>query len=174
MNVRLPNESLDQYYARLREKSDREDMVMFVNACFAATSQYEFYSDGQEQSVSIDFLHQYVMANFRTLYARVLSTGINHFNQSLILFYLLRSGAPADPSRRLEEGRLIETALRRLPVNRVLNLIRLLKKHRVNNRRTRATIIKVSCKPPRSGVRLGQVSEQSSDGCDARPFEKRR
>jgi len=137
---RLSNETIDQYYARLGERSDQEDLVMFINACFAATDQNDYYTDRYQQSITIGFLHQYVMANFRCLYARVLAAGINHFNQALILFNLLQSGAPASTDERAEEGQLVFRTLQLLPANRVYRLFRQLQKRRVNNRRTRAVI----------------------------------
>ena len=140
MPERLPNETLDQFYARLGERSDQQDLVMFINACFAATNQNDYYTDRNQQSISISFLHQYVMANFRRLYGRVLVAGINHFNQALILFNLLDSGAPKLAEERVEEGRLIFRTLQQLPPNRVYRLFRQLQKGRVNNRRTRAII----------------------------------
>lgn len=125
---------------RLRERCEREDLVMFINACFAATRQNEFYTDLYQASVSIEFLHQYVLINYRRLYARTLAAGINHFNQLQIIFNLLQSGAPAELSQRSEEGALIAMALRRLPPNRVYALFARLQQNRVNNRRTRAVI----------------------------------
>ena len=113
---------------------------MFINACFAATNQNDYYTDRYQQSITIDFLHQYVMANFRRLYGRVLAAGINHFNQGLILFNLLKSGAPKSTEERVEEGQLIFKTLQQLPANRVYRLFRQLQKRRVNNRRTRAVI----------------------------------
>ena len=136
--TRLADESLDQYYDRLREKSDCEDLAMFINACFAATNQNDFYNDRFQQSLSLDFLHAYVLTNFRRLYAQVLAAGINHFNQSVIIFNLLRAGAPTDRARRSEEGELIWAALRSLPANRAFRLLCKLQQKRVNNRRTRA------------------------------------
>lgn len=137
---RREGETIDDYYERLREKSDREDIVMFVNTCFAATRQNEFYTHRYEQSVSIDFLHHYVMANFRRLYARSTAAGINHFNQAMIVFNLLATGAPVDAGQRAEEGELIASVLRGLPANRSYALISRLQKSRINNRRTRAVI----------------------------------
>lgn len=113
---------------------------MFINACFAATRQDEYYVDRYQQSVTIEFLHSYVQANYRRLYARAISAGINHFNQTLIVFNLLRAGAPTDLDQRAEEGELIRIALQGLPANRVFGLFKRLQKHRVNNRRTRAVI----------------------------------
>jgi len=133
-------ETLHEYYDRLREKSEREDLVMFVNTCFAATRQNEYYTDRYEVSVSIEFLHQYVMVNYRRLYARALAAGINHFNQAFIIVNLLASGAPTDPEQRSEEGELIAAALRSLPANRVFGLFKKLQQHRINNRRTRAVV----------------------------------
>ena len=139
-NSKRDNETLSDYYDRLREKSDREDLVMFINACFAATRQNEFYTDRFEQSVSIDFLHRYVMNNYRRIYARTIASGINDFNRAQIIANLLAGGAPADPQHRSEEGRLIANGLKRLPPNRVFKLFRELQSRRVNNRRTRAVI----------------------------------
>ena len=138
--TRRPSETLSDYYRRLGEKSDREDLVMFINACFAATRQNEFYTDRFEQTVSIEFLHLYVMANYREIYAKSLATGINHFNQCQIVLNLLNAGAPLDQEHKSEEGRLIAAALKRLPPNRVLGLFGQLKSRRINNRRTRAVI----------------------------------
>lgn len=81
---------------RLRDQCEREDLVMFINSCFAATRQNEYYTDRYLATVSIEFLHQYTLINYRLLYARTLAAGINHFNQLQILFNLLQSGAPAD------------------------------------------------------------------------------
>ncbi|TWT30644.1 hypothetical protein [Blastopirellula retiformator] len=126
--------------ALLREQCEREDLVMFVNACFAATGQTEYYSDQYSQSVSIDFLHQYVLVNYRLVYARALAAGVNHFNQMLIVRNLLRAGAPSDSVQRAEEGGLIAATLRQLPTHRVYKLFQRLATEGVNNRRTRAVI----------------------------------
>ena len=130
----------EDHYALLREKSEREDLVMFINACFAATGQSEYYTDGRSLSVSIAFLHQYVLANYRRVYSRVLAAGINHFNRAMIVRNLLHSGAPNDAEMRTEEGRLISATLRDLPANRVFALFQRLRADGVNNRRTRAVI----------------------------------
>lgn len=133
-------ESLNDEKTRLREQCEREDLVMFVNACFAATRQKEFYTDQYKTSVSIDFLHRYVLINYRLLYARTIAAGINHFNQTQIIFNLLQAGAPSDPSQRAEEGELIAAALRALPANRVYGLFSRIQQSRINNRRTRSVI----------------------------------
>ncbi|MCA9014939.1 MAG: hypothetical protein KDA77_06355 [Planctomycetaceae bacterium] len=125
---------------QLRERCEREDVIMFINSCFAATRQNEYYTDLYRTSVSIEFLHRYVLINYRLLYARTLAAGINHFNQQQIIFNLLEAGAPADAAQRTEEGALIATALRKLPANRVYALFTRLQQNRVNNRRTRAVI----------------------------------
>lgn len=113
---------------------------MFINACFAATRQNEYYTDRFEQSVSIDFLHQYVMTNYRRIYARTIASGINHFNQAQVIANLLASGAPDDPQQRTEEGELIAVGLKRLSANRVFKLFKELQSRRINNRRTRAVV----------------------------------
>lgn len=118
----------------------REDLVMFINACFACTRQNEFYGDSRGQAVSLLFLHDYILGNYRRLYARCLSAGINHLNRAEIVMRLLGSGADTPPDFRGEEGELIRSALRSLPPPRVLRLFAALRRSRINNRRTRATI----------------------------------
>jgi hypothetical protein len=120
------------------QRVEREDLLMFINACFACTGQREFYSDGFGQSVSIDFLHRYILGNYRMLYARTLACGVNDFNQSLIIQHLLQSGKDTAPTQRTEENALITQALASLPTHRALHLLERLAKLGVNNRRTRA------------------------------------
>lgn len=117
-----------------------EDLVLFINACFTCTGQREFYEDARQQDLSIDFLHGYILGNYRRLYALTLATGINHHNQALIIFNLLASGAPKHSAHKLEEANLVRLSLSELPINRVLKLFTRLKLERVNNRRTRAVI----------------------------------
>ena len=89
------------------EQVAREDLVMFVNACFSCTGQREFYNDARGQAVSIEFLHAYILGNYRRLYARTLAAGINHFNQAQIVLNLLATGKQTSPEDRREEGALI-------------------------------------------------------------------
>ena len=119
---------------------EREDIALFINAACACTGQTEFYGADREQRLSLDFLHAYVFGNYRRLYALCLFAGINHFNQALILERLLRAGAPADPALRAEENARITQALEQLPPQRVYRLFARLRRTKVNNRRTRATI----------------------------------
>lgn len=127
---------------RLTENTEnrvaREDLVMFINACFVCSGQREYYGAASEQRVSIRFLHLYILGNYRRLYARTLAAGINHFNQAQILTNLLATGRDTDPSCRVEENALITSALARLPVQRVYRIFGALQVQRVNNRRTRA------------------------------------
>ncbi|MEM7206087.1 MAG: hypothetical protein AAF628_37880 [Planctomycetota bacterium] len=125
---------------RAQKRVAREDLALFINACFACTNQAEHYSDARGQAVSIGFLHSYVLGNYRRLYARCLAAGINHFNQATIVSCLLRTGKDTPVDFAAEEGALIRAALRGLPPQRVLRLFRTLRRHRVNNRRTRAAI----------------------------------
>ncbi|MFO0939953.1 MAG: hypothetical protein U0930_04235 [Pirellulales bacterium] len=132
--------TLNERYALMRERSEREDVMMFLNACFAATNQSEFYVDQFTQSVSIDFLHRYVLANYRRIYARTLACGINHSNQQAIIVNLLAAGAPNNLAQREEEGKLIAKALRLLPANRAYQVLTRLTKRKINNRRTKAVV----------------------------------
>lgn len=117
-----------------------EDLVMFVNACFACSGQREFYSEANEQTVSIAFLHEYILGNYRRLYARTLAAGINHFNQAQIIVNLLATGRDLEPSSRKEEGALILSTLNNLPTHRAYRVLETLRDRRINNRRTRAII----------------------------------
>ena len=130
----------DRLYAAQVEASEREDLVMFINACFAATGQTEFYSSRQCGRVSIEFLHDYVLANYRTVYRRVLAAGVNDFNRTRIVMKLLAIGSPMHDADRTEEGQLISRTLRSLPANRVFSLFANLQKLKINNRRTRAVV----------------------------------
>jgi hypothetical protein len=122
-----------------RQCVEREDLVMFINACFACTGQREFYAHSGSR-VGIDFLHRYILGNYRRVYARTLAAGINHFNQAEVIFQLLALGAPADLADRAEEGALIFGALSRLPPQRAYRVLARLADARVNNRRCRALV----------------------------------
>jgi hypothetical protein len=117
-----------------------EDLVVFLNACFACSGQREFYSDGFQQTVSIVFLHDYIRGNYRRLYARSLAAGLNHFNQARIVLELLSSSRDLDPATRREEGLLCRAALAELPPQRAYRVLLGLRERGVNNRRTRAIV----------------------------------
>lgn len=116
----------------------REDLVMFINACLSCTGQREFYDDASGQKVSIDFLHQYILGNYRLLYARTLAAGINHFNQAQIILNLLATGKNTSPQNREEEGALIASTLQKLPPQRAWGVLQQLRQRKINNRRSRA------------------------------------
>jgi hypothetical protein len=116
----------------------REDLLLFVNACFACTGQREFYGDGRGQRVSLDFLHSYIAGNYRDLYAQVLALGVNHLNQALIVRNLLASGRELREASRARENALLTRTLHTLPSHRAMHLLEDLAKHGVNNRRARA------------------------------------
>ncbi|MBW4614543.1 MAG: hypothetical protein KME21_14965 [Desmonostoc vinosum HA7617-LM4] len=120
------------------EQVAREDLVMFINACLACTGQREFYDDAYGQRVSIDFLHDYILGNYRLLYARTLAAGVNHFNQAQIILKLLATGKDTLPEHRQEEGALIAHALNALPPQRAWGVLQQLRERRINNRRSRA------------------------------------
>ncbi len=116
------------------DRTNREDVVHFLNSAFACTGQREFYESAREQRVSIDFLHEYMLANYRPVYARALAAGVNHFNQSQIILRLLASGKHALPG----EGKLIARALAVMPPQRAWKTLHDLRTRGVNNRRARA------------------------------------
>ena len=117
-----------------------EDLVIFLNACFACTGQREFYSDGHQQTVSIAFLHDYIRGNYRRLYARALAAGVNHFNQGRIVLELLSHSRELGPDDRREEGQLCRAALNALPPQRAYRVLLGLRQRGVNNRRCRAIV----------------------------------
>ncbi|MCO5994247.1 hypothetical protein [Actinoallomurus rhizosphaericola] len=115
-----------------------EDVLLFVNAAITSTGQREFHSGADEQSLSLDFLHEYVLGNYRDLYAATLALDVNDHNAVLIARNLLVTAAEASAEQRRAEGRLIARRLALLPPQRVYGLFRRLRRARVNNRRTRA------------------------------------
>ncbi|MEU8999379.1 hypothetical protein ACGFSD_31275 [Streptomyces caniferus] len=117
-----------------------EDVLLFVNAAITSTGQHEFHSCAWGQRLSLDFLHDYVRVNYRSLYAASLALDINDHNAALIVRRLLETAREATPEERRVEGRLIAARLARLPAPRVYRLFRALRAARVNNRRTRALI----------------------------------
>lgn len=116
------------------ERVEREDIVHFLNACYCCTGQREFYESAHAQRVSIDFLHSYVLGNYRTIYARSLAAGINHFNQGRIILRLLASGRDAIPG----EGALMARALATMPPQRAWKILLDVRRSGINNRRARA------------------------------------
>src|SRR4051812_8121846 len=116
--------------ATAAERVTREDLVMFINACFACTGQREFYADAGGQRVSIDFLHDYILGNYRLLYARSLAAGVNHFSRATGLVRLLSTGREVHPAHRAEEGALISAALASLPVHRAYHALTALAERR--------------------------------------------
>ncbi|GAA4607836.1 hypothetical protein BJY16_006539 [Actinoplanes octamycinicus] len=117
-----------------------EDVIMFVNAAIASTAQREFHSGAGQQRMSLRFLHEYVLGNYRDLYAATLALDINHANAAMIVSNLLRTAREATGEQRVVEGRLIGARLRSLPPQRVYGLFDELRRLGVNNRRTRAIV----------------------------------
>ncbi|MEU6763802.1 hypothetical protein ABZ916_14920 [Streptomyces sp. NPDC046853] len=115
-----------------------EDVLLFVNAAITSTGQREFRSDADEQRLSLDFLHAYMLGNYRDLYAGVLALDINDHNAVLVIRRLLETSREASADQRRSEGRLIASRLAMLPPQRVYGLFGALRQAGVNNRRTRA------------------------------------
>ncbi|MFM9592207.1 hypothetical protein ACKI1J_09245 [Streptomyces scabiei] len=115
-----------------------DDVLLFVNAAITSTGQREFHSDAGEQRLSLDFLHAYMLGNYRDLYAGVLALDINDHNAALVIRHLLETTAEATADQRRSEGRLIACRLATLPPQRVYRLFDALRRAGVNNRRTRA------------------------------------
>ncbi|WP_233509839.1 hypothetical protein [Actinomadura craniellae] len=113
-------------------------MLLFVNAAITATGQREFHSTAREQRLSLDFLHAYLLGNYRDLYAATLALDINDHNAALMVRNLLATAAEATAAQRRTEGRLIARRLDLLPPQRVYRLFGELRRARTNNRRTRA------------------------------------
>lgn len=111
---------------------------MFVNAAIASTGQREFRSGAAVQRMSLEFLHEYVLGNYRDLYAAALALDINHHNAAKVVVNLLRTAGVATAAQRATEGRLIAARLRMLPPQRVYAAFAELRRLGINNRRTRA------------------------------------
>ncbi|MFO0559007.1 MAG: hypothetical protein U0269_13415 [Polyangiales bacterium] len=122
------------------ERIEREDLVLFINACLSATAQAEFYEDAKGQSLALDFLHEYVCHHYRPLYARTLAAGINDHARARIVEALVCEPSGASVEQRREEGALIEATLARLPPQRVYRLFESVCARRVSNRRARAIV----------------------------------
>ncbi|MFD1050074.1 hypothetical protein ACFQ1S_33370, partial [Kibdelosporangium lantanae] len=99
------------------------DMLMFVNATTTATGQREFRTDARAQRLSLDFLHEYMLGNYRDLYAAALALDINDHNVALIVHRLLATSRDATDEQRATESRLITKRLRALPPQRVYDLV---------------------------------------------------
>src|SRR5215471_17622787 len=92
-----------------------EDVLMFVNAAITSTGQREFHHDEGEQRLSLNFLHAYMLANYRELYAASLALNVNDHNAARIVRNLLRHAREVDVERRRAEGRLIARRLGLMP-----------------------------------------------------------
>ncbi|MCE6999048.1 hypothetical protein LZG04_30225 [Saccharothrix sp. S26] len=117
-----------------------DDVLMFINAATTSTAQREFHGGADDQRLSLDFLHDYVIGNYRDLYAAALALDINDHNAALIVRKLLETAGDATAGQRRVEGALIARRLRALPPQRVYDLFGALRRAKVNNRRTRAII----------------------------------
>ncbi len=112
----------------------REDLVTFLGAATTETGQDGFYAAAG--GVELDFLHEYVLVNYRELYAATLAASINDRNAGLVVANLLTQ--PGDPIARRSEGALIAARLRRMPPQRVWKLFEGLCRAGRGNRRLRA------------------------------------
>ncbi|MEU9024793.1 hypothetical protein [Actinomadura sp. NPDC048394] len=117
-----------------------EDALMFVNAAITSTGQREFHHAPGDQRLSLGFLHDYTLENYREVYAAALALDVNDHNAAIIIRNLLVRSADVDAERRRLEGRLIARRLELMPRQRVYRLFRELRRLKVNNRRTRAII----------------------------------
>ncbi len=129
---------MDAQWSKQVSQVERQDLVMFINACLSCTGQREFYNNNYGTGVSIDFLHDYILGNYRLLYARTLAAGINHFNRAQIILKLLATGRDTLPEHRQEEGALIAAALNELPPQRAWKVLAEIRRRGINNRRSRA------------------------------------
>ncbi|MGI5175972.1 hypothetical protein ACQEVZ_06530 [Dactylosporangium sp. CA-152071] len=124
----------------LAERVACEDVVMFVNAAVTSTGQREFHAGAAQQRLSLAFLHEYVLVNYRELYAATLALDVNDFNAGLVVLNLLRTAQEVPLPRWKLEGALIAARLRTLPPQRVYRILHTLRAEGINNRRTRAIV----------------------------------
>lgn len=122
----------------------REDLLLFINACFAATAQREFYDlpagAKAAHEDTLAFLHRYVCGNYRSLYARTLACGVNDYAKTRIVQTLLATGRETSPAFRTEENALIRAAVASLPPQRAYKLFAALRVANINNRRAIAVV----------------------------------
>ncbi|MBL8684454.1 MAG: hypothetical protein JNK05_35095 [Myxococcales bacterium] len=123
-----------------KDRIEREDLVLFINACLSATSQAEFYEDAKGQSLALDFLHEYVCRHYRPLYSRTLAAGINDHARARIVTELLCGADKVSKLERATEAKLVATTLARMPPQRVYRLFERVCERRVTNRRVRAVV----------------------------------
>lgn len=121
---------------------EREDVLLFLNCCLAATGQATFVHGAHAQQFGTAFVHAYMLHGYRRLYALCLAAGINAYNAAEIVFQLLRAPRAGTEvhARHPLENALITHALREMSPARVYRLFARLRAARVNNRRTRAVI----------------------------------
>ncbi|WP_280437962.1 hypothetical protein [Nocardia carnea] len=117
-----------------------EDVLLFANASITATGQREFHSGQRRQQLSLDFLHDYMLGNYRELYTAILALDINDHNAAAMILRLLATAGEASPEQRRTEGLMIARRLELLPAQRVYRLLRRIREAGINNRRTRAII----------------------------------
>lgn len=117
-----------------------EDALMFVNAAITSTGQREFQHYPGDQRLSLEFLHEYVLENYREVYAASLALDVNDHNAAIIVRNLLVRAGDVGIERRRYEGRLIARRLESMPQHRVYRVFGELRRRGVNNRRTRAII----------------------------------
>ncbi|MFD0855039.1 hypothetical protein ACFQ07_22550, partial [Actinomadura adrarensis] len=77
-----------------------EDVLMFVNAAITSTGQREFHHEEGGQRLSLDFLHSYMLANYRDMYTAALALNINDHNAALIVRNLLVEPPAVDDRER--------------------------------------------------------------------------
>ncbi|MEU8804109.1 MULTISPECIES: hypothetical protein [unclassified Spirillospora] len=117
-----------------------EDALMFVNAAITSTGQREFQHYPGDQRLSLEFLHEYMLENYREVYAAALALDVNDHNAAIIVRNLLVRAGDVEVGRRRYEGRLIARRLELMPQHRVYRVFGELRRRGVNNRRTRAII----------------------------------
>ncbi len=117
-----------------------EDVLMFVNAAVTSTGQREFHHDAGEQRLSLDFLHEYMLENYREVGGAALALDVNDHNAAIIIRNLLVRAGDVGVEERRREGLLIARRLELMPQQRVYRVFRELRRLGVNNRRTRAII----------------------------------
>lgn len=118
----------------------RQDLTLFLNGCRVCTGQAGFYQGARSKQVGLDFLHAYILGNYRSLYMRSLAGGLNTHNQASVIANLLERGAPDDPQERALEGALLAATLDQMPASHAWRALSQVARRGVNNRRARAII----------------------------------
>lgn len=123
--------------AKTTQLTDKQKILDFLSSSFSATGQQEFYNTKEEQQEAILATHKPILQQYRKVYALLLLSNINDFNKQLIIYNLLKHGKEIDKEQKKIENNIIYQSLTKMQPQRAYKTFKILRKHQVNNARTR-------------------------------------